>query len=407
MSGRLLLDSPRFGLSGRRGYRYLLRHTFSGASLTPSDLGPSLTAATGTPSVSGGVLGMAASNPITVFAAGLAANLVIQARVNFGNSAGADRRVEIQARASAADANTVSAVLYRSNNQILIWRRDAGTATTIATLNSAGLIDSTDYWVRFVLRGSSLEVLTSTDGATFTSRLTATESTYATNTGLALRANDNGTQTIIVDDLMVWTPPSEIPAITPSGPTYLLRHTFSGAALTPSDQGPSLTTVGGTAVVSGGVVAGGSAVALEFGYRTAALAVNATHEVRFNFGNSVGTSRNLYVRLRQHPSTDNGLWVRINRSSDYVRLDKIIDGATTQVAIQNSAGIADSTWYLVRIVASGQSVRVLLGTDAASLTERISATVSEHTTLGGVGLIMADNVASPTLQVDRYEVYTP
>lgn len=187
----------------RAGRPIVLRHTFSGASLAPSDQGPSFSTSVGTPAVSGGVLSMGSN--FTIYAAGLAANLVVQARVNFGNSAGADRRFEIQARASAANADTVSAVLYRSSNAIVIWRRDAGTATAIATLNSAGLLDSTDYWIRFVLRGSNLEVLTSTDGTTFTSRVTATESTYATNTGLALKLDDNGTRTITVDDLLVWT----------------------------------------------------------------------------------------------------------------------------------------------------------------------------------------------------------
>ncbi len=185
--------------------RYLLRHTFSGASLTPSDQGPSFTTASGTPVVSDGVLSMGSN--FSIFASGLAANVVVQAKVNFGGSAGSDRRVEIQARASAANANTVSAVLSRSSNSIVIWRRDGGTATTLATLNSAGLSDSTNYWVRFVLRGSALEVFTSTDGATFTSRVTATEATYATNTGLALRLDDNGTRTITVDDLLVWRAP--------------------------------------------------------------------------------------------------------------------------------------------------------------------------------------------------------
>lgn len=189
----------------RAGQSLVLRHTFSGASLTPSDLGPSFSTSSGTPTVSGGVLGMGAINA-TIYAAGLAANITVQAKVNFGNSAGADRRFEIQARASAANGNTVSAVLFRSSNSIVVWRRDAGSATTLATVSSAGLLDSTNYWVRFVLRGSNLEVLTSTDGTTFTSRVTVTESTYAANTGLALKLDDNGTGTITVDDLLVWTP---------------------------------------------------------------------------------------------------------------------------------------------------------------------------------------------------------
>lgn len=185
-----------------------------------------------------------------------------------------------------------------------------------------------------------------------------------------------------------------------------LRHTFSGASLTPSDLGPNLTAESGTPSVSGGVVKASSATTLEIGYKAANLAINATHDVWLNFGNSAGTSRVFYVRLRRHPSTDNSLWVRISRSSDQIRLDKIVDGVITTVATQDSAGIADSTDYLARVVASGTSIRVLFGTSVATLTERIAATVTEHTSNGGIGLILADNVASPTLHVDRYEVYT-
>lgn len=185
-----------------------------------------------------------------------------------------------------------------------------------------------------------------------------------------------------------------------------LRHTFSGAGLTPSDLGPNLTTDTGTPSVSGGVLKPASATTLEVGYKAVNLAVNATHDVWLNFGNSAGTSRSLYVRLRRHPSTDNSLWVRFNRTSDQIRLDKIVDGVITQVAIQNSAGLSNSTTYLARVIALGTSIRVLFGTSDASLTERVSATVTEHTSNGGIGLILADNVASPTLQVDRYEVYT-
>lgn len=193
-----LIHSPRHR-------RYLLRHTFSGAALTPSDLGPALTTNYGTVIVSGGVLSFGVAN-VGLFVPNIGANIVAQVRVNFGNSAGGDRRVSIQARASAMSGNVVEAVLYRSSDQIALWRRDAGAVTVLASSGALSLADSTDYWLRLVLRGSNLEVLTSTDGTTFTSRITHSEPLYVANTGLGIKIDDNGTQTIIVDDLMVWTP---------------------------------------------------------------------------------------------------------------------------------------------------------------------------------------------------------
>lgn len=195
--GKVVFDQQR---------RYLLRHTFSGASLTPSDLGPAVSVSEFAPSVSGGVMAMGASQPTGIFASGVGANVVAQMRINFGNSAGADRRASIQIRASAYTGNVIEALLYRSSDQIALWRRDAGAVTVLAGVNSAGLADNTDYWLRIVARGSNLEVLTSTNGSTFTSRITYSEPLYVANTGLGIRVVDNGTKTVTVDDLLVWTP---------------------------------------------------------------------------------------------------------------------------------------------------------------------------------------------------------
>ena len=197
------VDDP---ITVRERRRLVLRHTFSGASLTPSDQGPSFSVSEFAPSVSGGVMAMGASQPIGVFASGVGANLVAQMKVNFGNSAGADRRASIQIRASAYNGNVIEALLSRSADQIALWRRDAGAVTTLAAVNSAGLADSTDYWLRIVASGSNLQVLTSTDGSAFTSRITYSEPLYVANTGLGIRLVDNGTRTITVDDLRVWTP---------------------------------------------------------------------------------------------------------------------------------------------------------------------------------------------------------
>lgn len=186
------------------GPRYLLRHTFSGAALAPSDLGPPFTVNGGVAAVSGGVLAAKANGSTTLDAVTLAANIVAQCRVNFGNSIGTDRRFEIQARASAANGDTISAVLHRTSGNVQIWRRDAGTATVLGT-QAVTVADSTDYWLRLIVRASRIELLTSTDGLVFVSRLVVTEATYAANTGLAIRLTDNvASPTIIADDLMVW-----------------------------------------------------------------------------------------------------------------------------------------------------------------------------------------------------------
>lgn len=185
-----------------------LRHTFSGASLTPSDQGPAFSTAENVPTVSGGVMAIGASQPLGVFAAGLAANVIAQMRVNFGNSTGTDRRASLQIRASAYNGNVIEAVLHKTADNVQIWRRDAGPATTLAISAALSLQNSTDYWLRVRAVGNVIEVFTSTDERIWTSRVTATESLYATNTGLAVRLADNGTpRTITVDDLLVWRAP--------------------------------------------------------------------------------------------------------------------------------------------------------------------------------------------------------
>jgi len=187
-------------------------------------------------------------------------------------------------------------------------------------------------------------------------------------------------------------------------PRYLLRHTFSGAGLTPSDQGPSLSVESGTANISGGVVAPSSATALEIA-NYASVAVNAVWEARFNFGNSAGTARIFYMRIRQNGN--DSVWVRHDRTNDRIRIDRIDNSVVTQVGVKNAAGLADSTWYVTRVIAQGDSYRVLFGPDTGALSEIIAATFSGFSTNGGLGVILADNVASPTLQLDRYEVWTP
>lgn len=190
----------------RSPIRYLLRHTFSGASLTPSDQGPSLTVDSGTPIVSGGALTKTVSGNSGVRVDSLAVNAVIQAKVNFGGSSGSDRRAFLRLRDGGATGNRYEAALLRSGTTGLqINRRDNNAATQLG-FSAFGVVDNTDYWVRFVVRGSTFEAFSSTDGVTFTSRLVVTDSTYLYS-GIAVILIDNAVSpTLQVDDLLVWTP---------------------------------------------------------------------------------------------------------------------------------------------------------------------------------------------------------
>lgn len=184
-----------------------LRHTFSGASLTPSDLGPSFTTVSGTPSVSGGVLSKADATNVELRANGLAANIVYQAKLNFGNSAATNRRMLLRARQNADGSNRFQLTLNRASNQIVLARVDASTPTTIASV-SYTVAGSTDYWLRWVMNGSRHEVLISTGGATFASQFTATDAAYASQTAIGLFLIDDAvTPTCTVDDLLVWMAP--------------------------------------------------------------------------------------------------------------------------------------------------------------------------------------------------------
>lgn len=188
------------------GRRYLLRHTFSGASLTPSDQGPAFSTISGTPSVTGGVLTKVGASLLGVAVTVGTANAAIQAKVNFGNSAGSSRRVGLSLRRDGSN-NMIEAMLYRTGGNVQIIRRDAGAATILADVGGLGTADSTDYWLRLTVAGSRLEALTSTDGSTFTSRAVVTEPLYTANTGVRVLLDDDAASpTITVDDLLVWTP---------------------------------------------------------------------------------------------------------------------------------------------------------------------------------------------------------
>ena len=184
----------------------LLLHTFSGASLTPSDLGPNLTTVTGTAVVSGGVLKKSDSTELLVRCAGLASNCVQQIKFNFGNSVAASRRVLLFARDDQA-GNRLDVAVSRSAGTVVISSRAAFAPTTIASAAQA-MSDSTDYWLRWSVSGTALRVWWSTDGGTFTEIISATTALYPSQTGVALALTDNDAGTTVqADDYLVWRAP--------------------------------------------------------------------------------------------------------------------------------------------------------------------------------------------------------
>lgn len=191
----------------RAGQSLVLRHTFSGASLTPSDQGPSLTTISGTASVTGGVLTKVGATNLEVRAHGLAANITYQAKFNFGASAGANRRMLLRARQdSGTGDNRFQLTINRVAGQLVLARVDAGTPTTIGSV-SVTINNSTDYWLRWVMRGSRHEVLLSTDGVSFASQIVVTDAAYSAQTTVgAFIIDDAASPTATIDDLMVWTP---------------------------------------------------------------------------------------------------------------------------------------------------------------------------------------------------------
>lgn len=192
---------------GRVGLRCLLRHTFSGASLTPSDQGPSFSTISGTASVGSGVLTKVGATNLEVRAHGLAANITYQARFNFGASAGANRRMLLRARQDASTGdNRFQLTINRVAGQLVLARVDSGTPTTIGSV-SVTIANSTDYWLRWVMRGSTHEVLFSTDGTTWSSQIVVTDATYTTQTSIGVFViDDAASPTATIDDLLVWTP---------------------------------------------------------------------------------------------------------------------------------------------------------------------------------------------------------
>lgn len=185
--------------------RYLLRHTFGGSNLTPSDLGPAFEAAAGTPVVNGGALSAADATTLIVRTTPLAANLTVEARINFGNSAGTTRAFYVQPRHLEAAGDAVRARLDRTAQTLTIVRLDGFVATTLATAGSLSLADDTEYVLRFAVKGSRLYAEACTGAGALIASATVTEPLYASQVGMRVALFDNvASPTIQVDDLQVW-----------------------------------------------------------------------------------------------------------------------------------------------------------------------------------------------------------
>lgn len=195
------VDDP---ITVRERRRFVLRHTFSGASLAPSDQGPSFGTSSGTPSVSGGVLTKVGTTTLEIYAVNVGSNIVMQAKVNFGNSDGAARRVQLRLRRDDVDAQNYFTLIF-TRTDLELSRRDSGVATQLA-FTSFATANSTNVWLRYSARGSRHEVWTSADGSTFTSRIVVTDAAYQTQTRIGALIVDNGTTSeVTIDDLLVWT----------------------------------------------------------------------------------------------------------------------------------------------------------------------------------------------------------
>lgn len=184
------VDDP---ITVRERRRYLLRHTFSGASLTPSDLGPNLAVLSGAMSVGSGVLknnGVANSR----VGVALAANVVVESKFRFNSlSASSDIRHTLNVRSDLAVAsyNNLEIVAGKSGGYIQVGSRASSSLTDISTVGLAWSAD-TDYWMRVIARGSRIEVFTSTNGSAWTSRIVATSALYSSQTGVEARIQDSG-----------------------------------------------------------------------------------------------------------------------------------------------------------------------------------------------------------------------
>lgn len=198
------------------GVRPVLYHSFSGASLTPSDIGPNLTLLGGTVTISDGTIKPNGVANIRVGALIGMTNGVVQTKFRFNAaSVSSDRRAILNIRsdsiAGGAPSKAIEAILTRSGNAVILAQRDPGVYTELASAGvSGGVLDSTDYWLRISFFGPDIRVWLSTDGVTFTHKITVNNNNYLTQGGVDLRIQDsgsdgNGSNGTEADNLLAWT----------------------------------------------------------------------------------------------------------------------------------------------------------------------------------------------------------
>ena len=184
----------------------LLRHTFSGASLTPSDLGPSLTAHAGTFAGSGGVCWCSSdTNGDNATADVGAANLYARVTIR-GTLASATDFREPQLIVRYLDANNYLSIRSVSGSAYQLLKTDGGSASVIATA-AATFLDGTDY--RFEVRCAGNRIEAFLDGVSkFVHVLSGGDTKYSAYTRVGLRLRKSGSPATAAswDDLLVWTP---------------------------------------------------------------------------------------------------------------------------------------------------------------------------------------------------------
>lgn len=185
---------------------------------------------------------------------------------------------------------------------------------------------------------------------------------------------------------------------------YLLRHTFTDTLLTP-DYGPTLTLTSGTPVVSGGTMrktnSSNSSISVS------PLRIDVVAQVKFNFGNSVGTDRRGFVRLRNEGATGNRYDAVLYRSNTPgLEINRRDNNVVTQLGFA-AFTVADSTDYWVRFEVQGTRFEAWTSTDGIVFVSRLVVTDSTYLSYSGVEIVLVDNVASPTIQADDLMVWIP
>lgn len=183
---------------------------------------------------------------------------------------------------------------------------------------------------------------------------------------------------------------------------YRLRHSFSGAAVTPSDLGPPLLTDGGAPAVSGGRLT--KTTASNLNLRAADVGVNVVAEWRVNFGASPGVTRAAYLRVRVVDNTNAYEAQLFRTGTTSLVIARRVAGAGTTLG-SSATAVVDSTDYLVRFSAVGDRLVAELFSAAGALVTSVSVTDTTFPAASGVGLWLLDSDAAPTVQADYLEAW--